>query len=71
MKAFETMREQAIEDCRYGYNLDAGEGVYTALYFHIGLWDGERPEDDEDDREYRATIHEIKAKLNTEECLLK
>jgi len=73
MKVLETMREQAIADCKYGYELgDVGDGKFTALWFHINLWTHSDSEfDTEDDIEYRATIAEIKSKLFTEECLLK
>lgn len=72
MKANETMREQAIADCKYAYELgDVGDGKFTALHFHIGLWAGDRPQDCDDDREYRKVINEIKSKLFTDECLLK
>ncbi len=66
-----TPREEAIADCKYGYELGKHDGKFTALHFHIGLWYGHRPQDDADDREYRATINEIKQKLFTDECLLK
>lgn len=59
-------RDEAIADCKYALSLGM-----TALNQHFCIWAGYRSLDTSSDHEYRETINEIKAKLETDECLLK
>lgn len=71
-------RHQATSDCKYALSLSE-----TALQQHIDLWLNLRENEmrlkaehgsdiwSDDDEEYVLTLHEIQAKLHTNECLLK
>lgn len=65
----DSIRHEALEDCKYAFTLDAGSGTFTALNEHFEKWFDPTGMGDLD-YAYHSVIMEIKNKFGTDQCLL-